>query len=154
MKLSPQLGAVRAQPHGLHDQQASMARAHARWRTRPEVSAVLRELARYDRGTELPFLPSLSALLTDLAVADGVAGALLHHLLPALRGAPFGLVPLRHQSTAHHDVVELARCGSAALSLMAYRPRTGQDAVSATFASGERHEICLHGRAADRKSVV
>ena len=148
------LEALQNARHTLSQQQAALAEVRSRWLAQAEAGAVVHELAAYDRGTAYLALPCLSLVLGKPARADALIDPLLKGMGLALRDARFGLVPFRHQSTSHHDVLELARVGSAALSLMAYRPRTRNEAASASFSSGERHELCLRGRAAGREVTL
>lgn len=145
MRVDPELSALRADPQPLRAAQASLERARGRWLADLADGELAQQMARYAAGEPLDALPGLARLVTSVEAASAATGSLIDALLPALRTGRFGLVPLRHQSTRHHCVIELARSGHAALTLIAYWRRADCAPETVCFAPGERHELCLRG---------
>lgn len=151
MRVDPELSALRSSLQPTRAAQAVLEQARDAWIGQASERRLLPELALYAAGEALASLPQLSRLLTDHAAAQALSDALLAAMIPAMRSQPLALVPFRHQLTRHHCIVELARSGTAALSLMAYWQRGAERSETVCFTSGERHEICLRGKAAARE---
>lgn len=147
MRVDPIIAALRSDPAPQRHAQAAMDAARRAWTDHAAVCLPLADLAAFGDGAPLGDLPNLSAVMTDLATASAFASGLVDSFAAAMRAEPLGLVPFRHQTTDSHVVLELARAGRAALSLMAYRPVAKPEPQSVCLTSGDRHEICLQGEA-------
>ena len=147
MRVDPVIEALRSDPAPQRHAQAAMDAARSAWADGAASRLPLAQLAAYGCGGELGDLPDLSAVLTDLAAACALVASLVDTLGTPMRAEPLGLVPFRHQTSDSHVVLELARAGRAALSLMVYRPVAARQPQSVCLTSGDRHEICLQGEA-------
>ncbi|OZA92484.1 MAG: hypothetical protein B7X57_08065 [Erythrobacter sp. 34-65-8] len=150
MRIDENLALLRSDPAPQRLAQARLEQAKAAWLGQGPGRPFLRELHAYGEGRALNELPSLLRTVRKGGAARAFVADLTDAILPVLRAQPLGLVPFRHQLTAGHGVMELARSGRAALSLIAYRPAAGAPPATACFTSGERHEVCLRGAAAGR----
>ena len=151
MRIDQELSALRSSPQPMRAAQAVLEQARDEWIAQVAEGRLVPELALYASGEALASLPALSHLMTNLAAAQSLADSLTAAMIPAMRSKPFALVPFRHQSTRYHCIVELARSGTAALSLMVYWRRGAGRSETVCFTSGERREICLRGKAEARE---
>lgn len=151
MRVDPELSPLRSSPQPMRAAQAVLEQARDEWIGQVAEGRLVPELALYASGEALASLPALSHLMTNLAAAQAMADSLTAAMIPAIRSEPFALVPFRHQSTRYHCILELARSGSAALSLMVYWRRGAGCSETVCFTSGERHEMCLRGNAGARE---
>lgn len=158
MHIAPDLRSALADPLRLEAQQAAHAAAFADWRGQGAGAALFDAFAAFAGGAPLHALPALAGLFdgsdTARSLTHGLAGA----LLPVLRAAPFGQVPLRHHVSRAATTVLLARERAATLTLVAldgaglaqqplaataaFTPAEEWDAVIAGYGTGRLVERC------------
>lgn len=152
MRIDPSIAALRREGASQRRAQARLERAKTAWLAEPRTAAVLQAFERYGDGAPLAECLPLAALLSELGAARGLVDALAGAMAEALREAPLGHVPFRHQYADGVAVLQLARSGRAMLSLMQYAPHTRAGSpVSVCFTDGERHELCLAGAGRARR---
>lgn len=147
MRIDPEIAALRSQGAAQRHARDVMEQARADWQASTPAGAVLEALADYGAGAVLADLPALQRTVQCPETAQALADALVAEFARALQTEPMGLVPFRHQLSERLAVLELARSGRAALTLLSYRPAPEGEQVTICFTSGERHEICLAGAA-------
>lgn len=153
MRIDPEIAELRSQSAAQRHARDAMEQARVNWQAYPPAGAVLDALADYGAGAALADLPALQRTVNCQETAQKMADALVVEFARALQTEPMGLVPFRHQLNERLVVMELARSGRAALTLLSYRPATAWEQDTICFTSGERHEICLAG-AAEALSVT
>lgn len=151
MILHPRLRALQSDDGPQRAAQGVLQSALASWREQPDVAPVLAALDRFADNTPLDRCPSLAALFGKGDPAGRLfAAGFVSAVAQALGAAPLGHVPLRHAAEGKTSTLVLARCGRAALSLIA----TSQSALDGRcdrpavgFGPGEVWEHVLAGRA-------
>lgn len=157
MRVAPTIAALRGDCASQRHAQDALERAAQAWRDAPAVAAFLRDMERYGQGAPFADCPSLAALTADLAAARRAIGDLAVRTSRALAAHPLAHVPFRHQLGEGFAVLQLARSGRAMLSLIRYAPPPPAAAAppySVCLTDGERHELCLAGRAEARRVTV
>lgn len=147
MRIDPAIAALRSQITAQRHARAAMEQARENWQGSAPVAAVLSALADYGAGASLADLPALHGAVWCHAIAQELVEALVADFAQVLRSEPLGMIPFRHQLSERLAVLELARSGRAALTVLSYRPAPAGDQDTICFTSGERHEICLAGAA-------
>ena len=120
MIIHPELRALRGDDAPQRHAQQSLHRAMAAWRSRPEVEAMVSDMAHLAAGAPVEHCPALAALFA----ADGAAGQSLvaefvGQSAKALGDAPLAHVPMRHFTDGCTSTLLLARSGPVTLSLIA-----------------------------------
>jgi len=149
MRIDPELLALRGNASPQRDAQSAVFEAREAWRGDPRVAGVLRELEAYGKGAPLGGCRALAAAIGRHEAGQDLVGALLAHLLPALRDEPLGQVPLRQFSGKGVSTLLLAREGRTMLMLSA-REAGEVGAESIAFSDGERYELVLAGQGEGR----
>jgi hypothetical protein len=148
MRIDDQIKALRGDPASqrrLHDEAEQAA---ARWRADALGGGILGDLKAFGEGSSLRNLAQLSSLLEDIHAARTLVDGFVERMASLLQANPFTLIPFRHNSSQGLVTLQLARSGSATLSLVVYEELGGEQRPSAvTFADMDRHEIVLRGRA-------
>jgi hypothetical protein len=149
--LHPTLRALRADDTPQRAAQTQLFQTMADWRSGQHGCCLLEELAVFSRGGAVDDFPLLAACFTpdDPSAAQLVQG-LVQGLCGALDQAPLGHVPLRHFTDGAISTLLIARCGGAALSLVALdAARHAQKAapISASYPDSECWEHVLAGSA-------
>jgi hypothetical protein len=151
MIVAPELAALRSDDAPPRPAQRELGDMLARWRTQPQVAAVLAELPRFAAGAALADCPALAALfrpeaLRALAFAQDLAGV----ISDALMQWPLGHVPLRHFTDGTHSTLLIERCGAATLALVGIDGAGLEDRpppTTASFTPVETWECAIGGRA-------
>jgi hypothetical protein len=155
MRIDPAIAALRSDGALRRHAQARVERAKTDWLAEPGTAAVLQALESYGQGAALADCAPLAALVSEICAARRLVDRLAGAMVTGLRESPFGHVPFRHQYADGLAVLQLAQSGRATLSLMQYAPlESGSSPDSVCFTDGERHEICLAGRAQARHVSV
>lgn len=149
MRVDPRIAVLRGRDASQRNAAGAMFTACEAWRADPRITCVLNEFGEYGHGRVLGACPVLARCLTDHAAAMELAGALVEHLLPALRAEPLGQAPLRHVASDGVSTLLLAREGRARLMLSA-REHGDYPCEAVAFGDGERRELVLAGRAQAR----
>ena len=154
MIVHPELRALRSDDAPQRDAQERLYDAVGKWRSGPQVVALLADLSSFAEGRMLADCPALAALFDE---GDGSALALVRGFAAAavqgLAEAPLGYLPLRHFSDGVISTLLLGHAGAATLSLVAvdgaglaarsrptavdFRPSEVAERVLAGFASAE-----------------
>ena len=145
MRIDPQIGALRGDPAAQRASQAALEQVRDAWLA-TAAAPVIAQLADYGDGACLQSCDALRVLMDDPDAARSAIDALFAPMLAHLQHNPLGFVPLRHQQADSFAMLQLARAGRAALTLVAYR-EFAQDPASVGFGRGELHEIVLAGAA-------
>lgn len=119
--------------------------ALAQWHARGEVAAVLAALAGFEAGAPVADLPALAELFGEAEAGLALAEGLVDGLTEALAAEPLAQLPLGHSTAPGAARLNLARRGSAGLSLLALAPRAMAMPVSALFEDAASYEIILAG---------
>ena len=150
MRIGAGLHALRRDPAVQRAAQEAIERAKAAWLARPGIALLRRELARHGTGAVLEHLPGLCRLMRSQEDAAEFCSGLVTAMTGVLSTHPFAQVPFRHQYSDRIALIPLLDEGRSILSLVLYEVGDRTPAVSACFGSGERHELCLAGRAVVR----
>lgn len=151
MNVHPELRALRRDNSPQRDAQEALHRAMAAWRAKPDVAALLGNLATFAAGAPLDDCPILAALFDgDAGSAQALASDFAAATAAALAAAPLGHVPLRHFTDGISSTLLLARTGNVTLSLVAIDGeglRGRPEPASASFGPNQTWEHVLAGSA-------
>lgn len=147
MHVSPPIRALLADPAGLEAQQGRHSASLLGWRDGPG-KPLLDAFAAFAGGASLASQPALAGLFSGAQEPRRAVTRLVGALLPVLRDAPFGQVPLRHSITRSATTLLVDRRQDASLTLVAVDGAAlaqQPPAATAVFSPAEEWDVVVAG---------